>query len=312
MGCFNSVCNLSGLPIYHGDKIKLIVTVPGREHRESSLVYPSDLRMPCFLPVTGEYDDYGCIENIAAGDPSHKLLDSYFKELKANKYLKFTDRYSKQYEESMYADCKWYKLIGTQAFKVGRFPQTVIKTKDDGIFLSYSMVLQEVWDQYLATYDGRGGYRSGVRKELNRWVEWFTKLQEHTKDNKWLTIRWGRDARYDPGLSDELKKLGNFRLDFMSEGMSHTFDSPWFTNLYFDNYLHPLFASNALKSEKGQKLWKWFEDTYVEFNIICRLMDTLPRFWMPSLYAGQERDYKLHKDIASITHKIAKRRYDKD
>lgn len=59
MGCFDSTCCITGLPIHHYDKIKAALLIP----------YP--YRTPCYvggdfqfwtLPVTSEYNDYGNIE----------------------------------------------------------------------------------------------------------------------------------------------------------------------------------------------------------------------------------------------------------
>lgn len=319
MGCFNATCNLSGLQIYHGDKIKLVVTLPPLGERESSLVYPSDLRIPCFLPVSGEYDDYGCIENIDKADLTPMLIDSLFKEAKVNRCLKPTDRFRDQYEHEQYDGSKWFKHIGTEGFRVGRFPGNTLKKKDDGVFMSYSLVLQEVWDSYITTYDRANGIRTRVEQSLDRWFAWYTKVAEEVLAHPdkssaiWASSRWGKDLQYNRDENFKVPALPereSMTLHFMSD-MGRELDSNWFTAVYFEGFLYPLFMAKAFEQEKGQRMWQWFRKTYAEFAIICSLMHCLPRFWMPTMTAGQDREYKLHVDIATATHKIAKRRLTK-
>ncbi len=317
MGCFNSTCNLSGLQIYHGDKIKLIVTLPphGGGH-DSSLVYPSDLRIPCLLPVSGKYDDYGCIEDIDKTDMTPQILDSYFKEAKINKWLKHTDRFRQQYEEETYDGSKWFKHIGTEGFKVSRSPNGALKKKDSGVFMSYSLILQEVWDGYIATYDRASGIRTRVGESLDRWFAWYGKVTAEVLANPdnpssiWGSSRWGKDLRYSRDPDSKVPALAErelMTLSFMGDN-SRDLDPNWFTSVYFDSFLYPLFTAKAFEQEKGRQMWQWFRTTYTEFSIICSLMHCLPRFWMPCMYAGQERDHKLHLDVATATQKIAKRR----
>jgi hypothetical protein len=50
MGCWFETCAVTNLPIHEGDRIKLIFLFG--DHN------------PWLLPISGEYNDYGCIENI--------------------------------------------------------------------------------------------------------------------------------------------------------------------------------------------------------------------------------------------------------
>ena len=49
MGCWNETDGVTYLPIYCGDRVKLIFTIG---------------HSPWMLPITGDYDDYGTLENI--------------------------------------------------------------------------------------------------------------------------------------------------------------------------------------------------------------------------------------------------------
>lgn len=309
MGCFNAVCNLSGLPIYHGDKIKLVVTVPGHDRHNHSLVYPSDICVPCFLPLSGKYDDYGCIEEIGDDDIGYKVLDSYFKECKVNQHLYLTDRYSKQYEDPMYSDCMWMKQIACMGVKIGRFPGDTVAKKDGGVYPSYSLILQEVWDKYLTAHDKGKAFRKRLESSMDEWFGWYGKLSAKATPNRWETSRWGKDAQYSS--QERIEPLKGITLSFMSDG-SRDLDSSRFTDLYFDNVLRPLFAAKAFETEKGLRLWKWFRDSFVELATISNLMHCAHLFWLPTMTAGQDRDYELHLELATIKQQIAKKRRDKN
>lgn len=101
MGCWNGTCFLSNLSIRHGDKIKLQLLVPrcyGRlgHSRDSvdldaykasddprdinGVTYINGAYAPLAPAITGEYNDYGSIENVEDND-ALKFLKQYVKSL---------------------------------------------------------------------------------------------------------------------------------------------------------------------------------------------------------------------------------------
>ena len=81
MGCWNGTCLISNLPIYAGDEVVFfalkrrrdVSTVEGGDH-----YYSDDIYQPLLYPVVGEYDNYGCIENIKE---DFSLIEEYFKDV---------------------------------------------------------------------------------------------------------------------------------------------------------------------------------------------------------------------------------------
>lgn len=76
MGCYNSSGFLSKLPICYGDRV---VCFLGKINRNADVygfcpTYPFSVISPKCLPVYGEYDDYGSIENIDES-PITKFLE---------------------------------------------------------------------------------------------------------------------------------------------------------------------------------------------------------------------------------------------
>ncbi len=76
MGSFSVCCAMSKLTIHEGDKIKLIPLFPSKNAPSASLLM-DDRFHPLALPVTGIYDDYGCIGEIEE-DANTKILEKYF------------------------------------------------------------------------------------------------------------------------------------------------------------------------------------------------------------------------------------------
>lgn len=79
MGSFNKQGFISSLPICSGDAATLIFLKPNKycDSKQGGVVYSTDWYEPVFLPVFGEYDDYGRIENIKRTD-SVKFIEDYF------------------------------------------------------------------------------------------------------------------------------------------------------------------------------------------------------------------------------------------
>jgi len=83
MGSWNGTCMLSNLPIEVGDKIKLILLKDKfglhELKRSGGYVYSDEIFKPVYLPISGVYDDYGCIEKIVE-DSNYKLIEESLKK----------------------------------------------------------------------------------------------------------------------------------------------------------------------------------------------------------------------------------------
>ena len=77
MGCFNRIGFLSGLPIEYGDETVLIFLKNNEFDDNSGVVYATDIYSPTFLPIFGDYDEYGKIENIE-DTPISKYVEEFF------------------------------------------------------------------------------------------------------------------------------------------------------------------------------------------------------------------------------------------
>jgi hypothetical protein len=98
MGSWNETCGISQLPILMGDKIVCHVIVNDYSHK---------LFM---FPLTGEYADYGCIENIQEDEISNMTLDD-INEMIANDILSIQPDCYKNHPEEFDTIEKFCKFV---------------------------------------------------------------------------------------------------------------------------------------------------------------------------------------------------------
>ena len=91
MGCWNATCGLTQLPILHGEKVLLYILKP-TDHREQGRCYPDELFKPYFLPIKGQYNDYGGIEKVEKNIVSKLLLAAINMNLNDNDIVTREDK----------------------------------------------------------------------------------------------------------------------------------------------------------------------------------------------------------------------------
>lgn len=88
MGCWNATCGLSNLPIQAGDDVLLFVLahskLSSRDLFGGGFSYPNGRYRPIGLPVHGQYNDYGGIENVT--ENGHRM----FEFLTTDRMFKYT------------------------------------------------------------------------------------------------------------------------------------------------------------------------------------------------------------------------------
>lgn len=94
MGCFNTTGFISQLPIKYRDKVVCFIatsTMGNNITAPVGMYYPSSLVAPYFLPIYGEYNDYGYLENIEE-DQITRMICKYAKETDLKTLLKNISR----------------------------------------------------------------------------------------------------------------------------------------------------------------------------------------------------------------------------
>lgn len=141
MGCWNGTCMISNLPIIQGEKIKLMFLQKKFNEPKilgkSGYVYSTDLLSPAFLAISGEYNNYGSIDNIVE-DWNFELIQNIL-------YKRFGDRIYT--ERSKNEIIKWGLLDLIEGIERGN-PQYShpIVPELRNCDLSFVMIRQDVWD----------------------------------------------------------------------------------------------------------------------------------------------------------------------
>ena len=101
MGCFGTSGFLSRLPILSGQRVVCFIASVHSDTSIRGTYYPDSVVAPYCLPIHGEYDDYGCIENIVR-DANVEVIEKYF-GCEINKVLKGIERllYGKTIKENI-------------------------------------------------------------------------------------------------------------------------------------------------------------------------------------------------------------------
>ena len=181
MGCFNVACSISNISINAGTEIAYIpLQVSKYPYKigdgNAFLIYIHCFYSPVTLPIFGEYDDYGGIENIKRdGNAVH--IEKYFKT-----NIKNVIEGVKPISSGMFVHKKIYDLlVNTSIDEWG-------KSRGDFVYTKYK--LSKVYDEY----------RKKVLKEMDTWENF----------NKFVKGRFEKS-----GIKDPEKEI-DFTLNYMA------------------------------------------------------------------------------------------------
>lgn len=117
MGCFNTTGFISQLPILDNDKvICFIATV--KTDSPNGLYYPASLIAPYFLPIHGNYNSYGYLENIQE-TPITKIICKYAETDNLEELLSSITRENKECRAKIKLP-NTYTILG-DTYSVGEF-----------------------------------------------------------------------------------------------------------------------------------------------------------------------------------------------
>lgn len=75
MGCFDSSCSLSHIPVHHGDPVvRVFVGTQGKISDFANMRFGGEWTPVC-LPIRGEYNDYGDVEEVPENDAGRMFLE---------------------------------------------------------------------------------------------------------------------------------------------------------------------------------------------------------------------------------------------
>lgn len=102
MGCWNETCGITQMPIHVGDPVVLVFLTKVDRHKENhgGFCYANSIWTPKFLPVRGEYDDYGGVENIQENWNTAYIVDQLRLELTQVRLAQPTPKSDASYAET--------------------------------------------------------------------------------------------------------------------------------------------------------------------------------------------------------------------
>jgi len=269
---------ISNLPIISGEKIKLVILQSGYRNEpiigQSGYVYSSGLLSPAFLAITGEYNDYGSIENVEE-DWNYEFIEKTLKE---------------KFGEIIVADdddvINWTLLDLIDGIERGE-PKYYIKKDPVPINcdLSFVMIRQDVWDLC-------------VEIEKNSETFWNIYKKETDSSKYYITGQeWG-DKQWE-GFLEKIKKVYEKREDELFDEILNDHNDCVFKRSYGEE--RPLIGLDdyrkLCKSKKDDDIFlndvkkQWFEH-----KMIGNCISTLRKGWMIQPGAGsQSSDWEINK-----------------
>ena len=149
MGCWNETCAVTQIPIMSGDPVALVLLTKVDRHAEnhSGFCYANDIWTPKFLPVFGEYDDYGSVENIQENWNTQFIVDQLRQELAQVRLTQPTPR-----ADSTHADTRKHFALDLDAFTVNDVLDQIHEDRvwvpgvRDNLPVGWCMMHRWVWD----------------------------------------------------------------------------------------------------------------------------------------------------------------------
>jgi hypothetical protein len=273
MGCWNGTCMISNLPIRHREKVKLVFLYsPYSEatlNNSGGFCYSNGLLRPAFFPISGEYDDYGTIENIQK-DWVYDLIISILK----NKYT------SIEVEKKEIKDYTLENVI--RGIERGSLQ---VEEKNDTFKpspFSFVMIRKDIWDGI-------------VEKQWNSKDYWND--MKISKNDYYIDAPTLIQRKVDAYIKETkvLEKIFKNKEEFYTN--SEMFD---FESRLFEHYLHNDFFSKNINNPDLIK-------DYTELTIIKTFLDITRKAWMIQCGAGsQNSDIQPYLVLSELIQNVAK------
>lgn len=197
MGCFNTVCGISGLTIYSGDRVKMFLMHP-KEHYSGCLVQPGDMFQIVSLPICGEINEYGSLaseydnKGLYDEDVTTRFFGNYYRDRKEEYFCNDENKYRSNItkEDPM---LEFVLNVGD-----GYFCQKTYSNTAKSRGLLYSVVLEEMYEAlFFSVYDDVDKTRKSAQDDLQRWAKAILKYQPITK-------KYNEDNKDNPSSDKEM------------------------------------------------------------------------------------------------------------
>ena len=187
MGSFNHKCNFSQLPARCGDRIVVMV---GLRPTTGGVLYadtfsPGNSFTPVSVPIRGEYNDYGSIENVDR-TPGVEALEKYF-GMSVDKIVDCAERITCDCEDQVKADAKKIMSVLCQNYAWEYH-------KNEHLKFSYIMEHEAVFDSMISMSNIaiKDKYYWRIPHKFIESLGYTKNLLG--KDNHYEVVRWTHDT----------------------------------------------------------------------------------------------------------------------
>lgn len=294
MGCWNGTCMLSNLPIISGEKIKLVILKNGLSKKgdalsSSAFCYPVGLMSPAFLPIEGEYNDYGMIENIKEDWNSKLIIDT----LKIwHSKIEVEDKIIKDFvledfltgiERGSLKVMKKDKYSARKVFAEKNIPNNEDQELE-GTNFAFVMIRKDVWDGICKTHIGdfwtdleeeiytisaKEWCKRKFKKQLD-FIEKYIKVEKE-REKMMLSILEGRDVSIFNSSSESgwgMAETNNTYSDYLLSGDSDKAGvfKTWSEHIIVNSFIIGTRKSWMIQSGAGSQNSDW--ENYLVLNKI--------------------------------------------
>lgn len=290
MGCWNGTCMISNLPVIGGEEVKVVFLhspFDKEELKKSAYCYPNGVFHPGNFALTGEYDDYGGVENIEE-DTNFKLIELYFQ----TKYKKIKVEGEEKETFNLYDILNGIERGSLKVYTEGDVERKKMAEGAVNVYSKSGYSSEEVKEQWetLANMDVSEKWRSSnlnfvmIRKDV-----WDGIVKEHK------TEFWKEDEDrkhptdyYQTAQEWAAKRFNKFK---KSEGIFRKFENPLSMagyaggNIMFMNQ----FYGTALE-KADDELLDYFQTLFTEMTIIESFLGSTRKGWMIVSGAGSQSD----------------------
>lgn len=276
MGCWNETCLVSNLPITVGDEVAMILLVPSHSFINGCGYRNNDFFKPCCLPIFGEYNDYGSVENIT--NDNYAL--EYLKILREKKVLNF--KWKGENLEQLLSN----NIIGTRVKPL--IPKRYHSKHK--VVITKAFIKKEFYDLFVAislnnqNYYDKDESSANIKEYL---LKGFHQGIEKNKEFREMVALRGYDFDIDQDLYFALYNnlIGEFLLNVSLDKVSD-YDLGFFIRKYLE----------TLDSE--------FLEQAANFILVNLTMIRLGKTWIPINTASQEEHYDEHKQLTDLMLKV--------
>ncbi len=338
MGCFNGTCAVTQLPIRSGDKVRLFF-IAKHEHQFDmgpALFGPSDLWKLFSLPLLGEYNDYGSIEDFTEDkvtDYTLKLIAAYVFPV-PNRMGdtfdkgKFTweDALSFAHDEGLFVedypvgsnevDNDYESLEG---FKENRDDYVLAEMKKEVFMekfpkakmLTTMMVLEDVYQAIvttpMTTWRGENA-RTNVEVGAKNYIHQCISTIKHRNDMNKAYRETEPVAEAHAALRLERTLEATYQTNPFSSNFLGLYEG--FGNQYLRNYAKKIETLSMSEDPNDKELIDQLIPQMVDLVMFESGMRRMRKLYGPQGGAGsQEQNYDLHLVMAeTITKFVAKKR----